>query len=142
MPAATLLAWNDAWCTGVPEIDGDHKALIEDFQRLLRAEQHGDLDRQCIVFEALMEHICRHFDREEHLMRVHGYAELHQHAEVHAGLLHQLNQFETLLRTQPGGGVGPTILDFVGRWLIDHIQEDDRHLGLFLLNRWAERKAS
>jgi len=132
MLGQTGLAWQDTWSIGVPEMDRQHGELLADFVRLLDPARRRDHVFQRQALEALTEHVCHHFDDEEHLMRVYGYPERQAHAEVHAMLLKQLNHFETLLQAQPEDGPGPTILDFVGRWLIDHIRQDDRRLGEFL----------
>jgi len=142
MPEATLLAWKDAWSIGVPEIDREHAALVQDFARLIDPGHRNDPAYQRVALDLLTEHVCRHFDHEEHLMREHGYPEFRRHAEVHAMLLRQLTHFEALLNAQPEEGAGPSILDFVGRWLIDHIQEDDKRLGVYLRERFQQRKAS
>ncbi|WP_431855448.1 bacteriohemerythrin [Azospirillum sp.] len=142
MPDATLLAWKDAWSIGVPELDREHAALVQDFARLIDPARRGDHAFQRAALDALTEHVCRHFDHEEHLMRECAYPELRRHAEVHAMLLRQLTQFEALLNAQPEDGAGPSILDFVGRWLLDHIQEDDMRLGVYLRDRFRQRKAS
>jgi hemerythrin len=101
MPEATLLAWKDAWSIGVPEIDREHAVLVADFARLIDPAHRDDHEYQRAALDALTGHVCRHFDHEEHLMRVHGYPDLRRHAEVHAMLLKQLNHFETLLNAQP-----------------------------------------
>ncbi|WP_448191154.1 bacteriohemerythrin [Azospirillum sp. sgz301742] len=142
MTEATLLAWKDAWSTGVPAIDGQHAALVAGFARLIDPAHRGDQAFQRTALDSLAEHVCRHFDHEEHLMRVHRYPELRTHTDAHAELLKQLHHFEALLNAQPEAGPGPNIVDFLGRWLIDHIQEDDFRLGAFLRERFSERKAS
>lgn len=142
MAEATLLAWKDAWSTGVPVIDSQHAGIVAEFMRLIDPARSNDHAFQRAALDALTEHLCRHFDHEEHLMHVHGYPELRVHVDAHAELLKQLNHFEMLLEAQPEEGPGPNIVDFVGRWLIDHIQEDDKRLGAFLRDRFSARKAS
>ena len=142
MPEATMLAWKDAWSIGVPEIDREHAALVQDFVRLIDPAHRDDHAWQRVALDLLTEHVCRHFDHEEHLMRERGYPDFRRHAEVHALLLKQLNQFEALLNAQPESGAGPSILDFVGRWLLDHIQEDDKRLGCFLHDHYTGCRAS
>ncbi|PWC54319.1 bacteriohemerythrin [Azospirillum sp. TSO22-1] len=142
MPDATMLAWKDAWSIGVPEIDCEHAALVQDFARLIDPARRGDHAFQRAALDALIEHVCRHFDHEEHLMREYAYPEFRRHAEVHALLLKQLTHFEALLNAQPEEGAGPSILDFLGRWLLDHIQEDDMRFGVYLRDLFPQRKAS
>ena len=142
MPGATMLAWKDDWSIGVPAIDHQHADLLAEFARLIDPAHHGDHAFRRAGLDALTEHVCRHFDYEEHLMHVHRYPELRAHADAHAELLKQLNHFEVLLKAQPDSEPGSNILDFLGRWLIDHIQGDDKRLGAFLRDRLAERMAS
>ena len=142
MSESTLLVWRDAWSTGVPDIDEQHAAMMAEFERLIDPAHRGDAVARRAAVDTLTELVCRHFDHEEHLMHVHRCPDLRAHADAHAELLKQLNHFEALLAAQPEGGPGPSILDFVGRWLIDHIQEDDKRLGAFLGDCADERKAS
>lgn len=149
MPESTLLVWRDAWSTGVPVIDEQHAALMVEFERLVAPAHRGDAGARRAALDTLTELVCRHFDHEEHLMHVRHYPDLRAHADAHAELLKQLNHFEALLAAQPEGEPGPSIMDFVVRWLLDHIQEDDRRLGAFLrdgpdadADADAERKAS
>ncbi|HYG88218.1 MAG TPA: hemerythrin domain-containing protein [Azospirillum sp.] len=142
MAEAALLAWKDAWSVDVPEIDRQHAALMAEFARLIDPARRDDYAFQRAALVVLTGHVCRHFDYEEHLMHVHHYPDFGPHAEAHAELLKQLNHFEMLVKAQPEDGPGPDIVAFVGRWLFDHTQGDDKRLGTFLRDRHEVRKAS
>lgn len=133
------IAWNDELLTGDPQIDWEHRQLVE-MLALLRDPAHADdpaYKRVCL--DNLLAHVCTHFDHEEQIMRRVGYPELSAHREAHLCLLDQFNRFMMLMENDPEGSPEERIMPFVGRWLLDHIRGDDRRLGEFLRARVAAR---
>lgn len=138
MGEADSFEWNDSLATGIADIDRQHAELVGMFSYLAALERRGERSRARAALEDLIGAVCRHFDDEEHLMRQHHYADLPAHAQSHDQLLRQVNSFMALLDADPDGDPGVDIIEFVGKWLAVHIQEDDRRLGTFLK---AEAKA-
>lgn len=132
MREAVPFEWSDRLATGVPEIDRQHVELMDMFRRLASLEGRGDRARVRAALEELIGRVCRHFDDEEQLMRRHHYAELPSHAQSHDMLLRQIHSFVALLDASSDGDAGVDIIDFVGKWLVVHMQEDDHRLGAFL----------
>ncbi|HEY0833300.1 MAG TPA: bacteriohemerythrin [Azospirillum sp.] len=132
MRQAVPFEWSDTLATGIPEIDRQHVELVGLFRQLTTLERQGDRAGVRAALEGLIGHVCRHFDDEERLMREHHYAELPAHAQSHDQLLRQIHSFAALLAADPDGDPGVDIIDFVGKWLVVHIQQDDRRLGDFL----------
>lgn len=138
MREAVPFKWSEALATGVADIDRQHIELVGMFSHLAALERRGDRAQVRAALEDLIGHVCRHFDDEEQLMRRHHYPDAAGHAQSHDQLLRQIHSFMALLDTAPDADSGFDIIDFVGKWLIVHIQEDDRRLGAFLK---AEAKA-
>ncbi|HYH17680.1 MAG TPA: bacteriohemerythrin [Azospirillum sp.] len=138
MREAVPFEWSDRLATGVPEIDRQHVELMDLFRHLASLAAQGDRARVRAALEELIGRVCRHFDDEEQLMRRHRYADLPSHEQSHDMLLRQVQSFVALLDGSPDGDAGVDIIDFVGKWLVVHMQEDDRRLGAFLK---AEAKA-
>jgi len=132
MRQAVPFGWSDSLATGIPEIDRQHIELVDMFRTLAALEHGGDRAAVRAALEELIAHVCKHFDDEEQLMRRHHYAELPSHAQAHDLLLRQIHSFVALLDAAPDGDAGVDIIDFVGKWLVVHMQQDDHRLGAFL----------
>ncbi|WP_029007933.1 bacteriohemerythrin [Azospirillum halopraeferens] len=127
------LAWSDDLVIGVPVLDREHAALLAMFQRLADPDCAGDRAAVRALLDTLVGEVCRHFDDEEGLMHESRYPDTAAHVESHHLLLKQVNSFITLLDGQPDGWAAANISDFVGRWLLDHIREDDRRFAAYLI---------
>jgi hemerythrin len=129
------LAWSAALSVGVPQIDWEHRQLLELFA-VLCDPSHRDnhaFRRGCL--EDLIAHVCNHFDHEETLMRQVDYPELEHHRNAHLNLLDQFNRFLVLYTEFPQEVREEDLPSFVGAWLLDHIRGDDKTLGDFLQER-------
>ncbi|HSC80004.1 MAG TPA: bacteriohemerythrin [Chitinolyticbacter sp.] len=110
--------------TGIQEIDEQHRTLFETLDKLQGVVKGGD--NWSVVYFALNElsHFARtHFVVEEALMRLHGYPALEQHIAEHRAFAAHLAQLEELAVRQD---VSLAIVDFVEKWLVDHIGVSDQ----------------
>lgn len=128
----TSLAWTDDLCVGSPAIDREHRDLVELFQRLADPARQDDAAFLRATLDDLVRHVGEHFEREEGIMRRHGYTDYALHRQLHGDLLDQINHFTDLM-DETGAALPPArIVDFVGNWLVGHILRDDKALGLWL----------
>lgn len=120
----TLPHWNASLELGIPEIDKDHRHLV-DLVRKLTVLAQGDADRDEIwsVLVDLEEYTHQHFAREESLMQEIDHEFYDQHKAEHDRMKHDVrNTIDDFL----AGKVGISdILNFVQRWLIVHISGSD-----------------
>lgn len=131
------IAWSDELLTGDPQIDWEHRQLVEMLGLLSDPARADDPDYKRVCLDNLLAHVCSHFDHEEQIMRRVDYPELSAHREAHVCLLEQFNRFLALLDGDAESAPEERIMPFVGRWLLDHIRGDDRRLGTFLRARAA-----
>ena len=119
-----VIEWTDAMSVGVPTLDRDHKILIGLINQLALKSNRDDRATIEIVLDELVGYTIAHFSREEaHLRRI-GFPEAPRHHHIHARLAEQLRDIHK--RYLDGGqGVGDEVLDFLGRWLRNHILEED-----------------
>ncbi len=130
-----ILEWSNQLATEHPLIDEQHQAMIAMINQL----------HICITepmqrpeFSARLELLCNyameHFATEEQLMQQQNYPHLARHQAQHA----LLTQQAYALNQRFLGGDLPldsTVSESLREWFMDHIQGEDRELGLFLLQQ-------
>lgn len=127
-----LIAWDDSLCTGVGEIDEQHKVLFGFINQLHEAVTFGTGDGTLsTVLAGLVNYTVYHFSTEERLMQEHSYPEFARHKEEHDYLTAKVMGFFDRFQKGNGGDI-KGVLAFLIEWLTDHIMETDKKCGLFL----------
>jgi diguanylate cyclase (GGDEF)-like protein/hemerythrin-like metal-binding protein len=86
--AFVQLIWKDAFQSGHPVIDEQHRALFRVCNELLEAMLSArPADEVSMVVEGLLAEVARHFMDEEAVLSKAGFPGLKVHAEAHAALL-------------------------------------------------------
>ncbi|MBK1618279.1 hypothetical protein CKO42_07450 [Lamprobacter modestohalophilus] len=132
MTAMKDLLWDKTLSVDVPEIDQDHRRLLELFNRLGHAVEDGE--PQAYVEATLDELIsCTgwHFQHEERLMEKHGYPGLQEHRAEHQALITSGEALRQQLR-QSGACPSPQEIAFLEHWLTGHIYGTDMAMGAYL----------
>jgi len=81
------LEWLDTFELGVPEIDGDHRAMLDLMKAVQSAMAAGDRKTGEQLLDRLLAFAVGHFDREQALLERWGYPEAETHATYHWNLL-------------------------------------------------------
>ncbi|NUN10971.1 MAG: hemerythrin family protein [Ignavibacteriaceae bacterium] len=129
-----LIIWRDTYETGIPEVDRQHRSLVDITNELIGAHQkqtgrfiiYGILDR-------LVEYTKIHFSDEEKLFDT-GYTGAVKHRQEHDYFILELDKLQqeaarnNLLLTYK-------TLDFLKDWLINHILGTDKELGTYIANK-------
>ena len=117
----TEIIWDETYSVGEPILDGQHKTLISQINRLDNIVRDGGDLRD--VLDVLEHYVQEHFTLEESMMRDAGYADFEHHVAEH-------REFETWLRSAQShlatGGLGTAILakaihEHLHEWLLGHI---------------------
>ncbi len=123
-----IMGWNATWETGDAIVDSQHKQLFQQLERLNSAVTAGKGDGETERTLMLMgEYVETHFRDEESLMRKSGYGGLARHMETHVAMGNQVDSLiQAYLKDHP-----PTpeaVLVFLGAWLKEHLNGEDRKL--------------
>ena len=136
-PAPFELAWMESLEIGVPDIDRDHKILIEDANAIARALA-GSRGRDVIVdLVGKMRRNCMaHFRREEEILRRDRFGELEAHAAEHRRIETEIDDIKNTLETIDGPEpmVRELALSF-RTLLIDHLLRYDLRYKSHLMDR-------
>jgi len=126
--------WKDEYSIGIPEIDDQHKLLLECVARLVEAK--SDPDRDLAVYFTLGEledYVRVHFAVEEALIRMFDCPGREAHAREHSGFVEYL---EAMRQSALRRDVRDELADFLRRWLVDHVLVSDRqYAGVLLAHR-------
>jgi hemerythrin-like metal-binding protein len=124
---APLLVWSEAFSLGIPQLDDDHRKLV-DFINTLNALNHEA--KPAAEFDAeigrLRAHLLEHFSREEKLLHA---AMTEADAATHIVHHRETEDFFDRLAQEAKSGdrriPREMILDYLHRWLLDHVLVGD-----------------
>ncbi|HYG84865.1 MAG TPA: bacteriohemerythrin [Azospirillum sp.] len=122
------VSWTDALSTGVDEIDAEHRYYFEILHRFNKARADGfDPRRVRTLLNDLLAYIEMHFRHEEAIMREAGYPAFERHI---AGHQRAAAAIQDLFASNPSDSeIHEFLNNFLSRWLINHIQYEDRAFG-------------
>lgn len=125
-PDADLIAWSAGFDTGLEPIDAQHRELAAFINELHRMAcgVHAQADAMDLL-DRVAEHLRRHFETEERVMRRVAPSRFLSHAASHADMA---EQFQTMREEVASGVIGldVAVRDFLRFWLMDHIVVCDR----------------
>lgn len=117
---------------GVAEVDRQHRNLVAMANRLNEAIRSGEAaDHVAHLFEELLLYTRFHFATEERFMARYAYPARDEHHVLHGHLLEEIAHVRE--RMLPGNEIA--VLQTIKDWLLDHIADADRDLGIFLQGR-------
>jgi len=126
------VAWAPGFEIGVKSIDEQHKRLVEMLNALGKAigESHGK-DAIMGIVEEMKGYAVYHFKTEEDVMASTDYPKRSPHKQEHDTFIEQvLDAADTL---ESGGKITPgEVWTFLHNWLIEHILESDKDMGMHL----------
>ena len=127
------LVWSKILSVGVDEIDEDHRKLIQIFNILNHAVAEGDSPEYlAATLEELINCTVWHFSHEERLMLKHRYPETAQHKAEHRELIQTAKELQQAV-LQAGKPLVDEQVEFLERWLTEHILTADGRLGSHLV---------
>lgn len=122
----TLLEWTDNYLTNIRVIDTDHQTLFDAVNALHDAhQQQKGHERIGAVIETLRLYVVEHFEREEHFLEQAGYPDYAAHRAAHREFNHLASSLASLYEQNPDFVDINKVVDFLGRWLTEHILKAD-----------------
>ncbi len=129
-----LLSWHDDYSVGVQHIDKQHRRLFDIANHVMTEIGRGD-SREAVgeVVETLIAYTMYHFADEEALLERYGYPETDGHKQRHKRLIVQVREMRERLATDDVAT--NELLEFLHKWIVNHILIEDRKFGPFLNQR-------
>ncbi|MFJ3050985.1 bacteriohemerythrin [Pseudomonas nitroreducens] len=117
------LVWQADLDTGIGVIDAQHKRIVEMINQLHEAQAHHDRAMLGSVIEELVDYTISHFAFEETLLEDSGYQFTRAHKKVHELFIKRVSDYRQ--RFDAGEDVAEELKGLLGRWLFNHIRNDD-----------------
>jgi len=126
------IVWGQVLSVDVDEIDEDHRKLVSIFNILNHAlMERASADYLAAVLEELINCTVWHFSHEERLMLEYDYAAIEEHKAAHRELVDSAKALQRKI-LQADKTLVDEDLEFLERWLTEHILTDDMRLGAYL----------
>jgi len=129
----SLIDWRDEFAIGVPEVDHEHKDMINLINELYENLANNASKEQIDDFLGeIYTKISAHFALEEKLMREQNYDEYEDHKEDHESLLDEIRDIMEFYETDDYYS-DRDLTDQLERWFSSHFKTRDarlhKHLG-------------
>lgn len=120
------ISWMDILETGVPDIDGEHRELIDDFNVMVDLlHSAAQSDHLVTRFEQLLDKLKRHFETEEDVLRQRRFPRLEAHIEEHRRFEAQLERGLAMTRHFSLSFGSTAFLEYLHVMLIDILVRHD-----------------
>ncbi len=130
----TTFKWSKSYSVDIPEIDEQHKQIIDFLNQLDRAKKDRT-EKETIenIANSLIEYARNHLECEERYMKEYAYPDSEEHLKEHKEFRRKIKAINREVQSNghnPGGILKASIM--LQQWLMWHIQETDRPLGEYL----------
>jgi hemerythrin len=126
------IVWGKVLSVEVDEIDEDHRKLVNIFNILNHAVIDGEPKEYLVaVLEELINCTVWHFSHEDRLMLKYNYKEIEEHKTEHQDLIKSAKMLQQEI-LQADKFVADADIEFLERWLTEHILTADMRLGAYL----------
>ncbi len=122
-----VLIW-DRLSIGNPDIDNDHKKLLEIYIDLFDLiEQKKSLEEFAKILSKMTDYSLIHFKREESYMESLAYPNIKEHKDFHKYYIYKVAKYNfDLFRNNPPDP--EEILKFIKEWWVNHILKIDSQI--------------
>ena len=130
-----LINWHPSFSINIEEIDKQHQLLVKMINDLYDAMNAGE---EKAVLQKLINRLniyaAMHFAKEEHYFDTFGYPETELHKKEHSDFEEKVLNFESDFN-RGSQSLSTEIVNFLGNWLVGHIQGSDKKYASFLNQR-------
>jgi hemerythrin len=137
-----FVEWTDDLSVGIDEIDEQHKGLVAVINRLFDETIVHQADASVLdaILNELVEYTIIHFAVEESLFRIFDYPDTETHTRHHNDLKHEVTELQKKLKSGEVK-INTELLMFLKKWLQNHIIQEDKKYGPFLIQQGVKSKS-
>lgn len=123
----TFIQWNDSYKVGHKIVDFDHMTLVNITNELFMRVDRGFSDEEIAqTISLLIDYVERHFEREEQLFMNSDYPDVDKHLAMHNDIKKTVKDIATIYKTKPDAINIQEVLEFLKKWLTNHILKADQ----------------
>jgi len=125
------IAWNDSFKLGNEQVDAQHKRLFELLSVLVGQCMDGsNTEKLKETLDFLVEYTVQHFYDEESIQVQYNFPEYRKHKQLHEDFKKVVGGLVQRF-TESGSSVelSNDVNKIIVRWLIGHIQQEDKKIG-------------
>lgn len=129
--------WKEEYNLNITEIDKQHKKLMEigkkAYDIAIIDDGYDRYDEIMLIIDELLEYTKYHFEYEENMLKEYNYDHIHEQVEEHGFYIYKINEVaerEDIDDNQRK--VILEIIDFLSKWISEHIMIADRKYAEFL----------
>ncbi len=127
------LEWQDSLSVNHPALDNYHRQLFRLFNELSCAMRDGSAKSAILqTLDALLEYTVGHFRREEEALAAVNYPSLQAQRDEHRMFVEKAKSIRDRYKATENNSLIIETLEFVKRWLVEHIQISDRAYAPFI----------
>lgn len=117
--------WKNDYCLGNEIIDDQHKKLFQLINGLYTSFIDKSSDEKLKeILKELLDYARYHFETEENFLKEISYPKLEEHLALHEAFTSKALEFRHSYRK--GGIITSTVMNFLRKWLSEHILNADR----------------
>ncbi len=127
------LEWSSDLSVGIEKIDKQHKELFNKSNELLEAIATKNREKVMEVVDFLCDYVIEHFAYEEKIQLEYNYPAFEFHRDMHSNFVKKVYKFKKEVDKHGiSDNLASEVKHEVVNWLINHICNIDKKLGLFL----------
>ena len=128
------LAWKDEFNLGNEWVDMQHRRLFELVGGLIASCADGsDTEKLKGTLDFLVNYTLQHFNDEEDLQLKYNYPEYEKHKSLHEDFKNTVGILvEKFTASGSSAELSSDVNKIVVRWLINHIQREDKKIGVYI----------
>ncbi len=119
------MKWEPGFNLGIPEIDNQHKRIIDLINDLNKAFVENDTNQRIgKILDELSEYADYHFKTEEKYFEVSNFPLMNEHIAQHEYFISKVEDFRK--KFESGQPITFRLMKFLRGWLTNHILDADR----------------
>ena len=121
-----MIEWDDKYSVGISGINDEHRQFIDIINMAIATNESSDNPGELReVLYRIIKYAINHFSTEENYMIVFNYPEYQYHKEEHHDFSRKVIAYCERVNDDDSQ-ISNEILEYLKRWLINHIQVTDR----------------
>ena len=119
------IVWSDNYSVGVPELDEQHKKIVEVINELnTNTDLTSQSDKLHNILGRIIIYAQNHLDYEESLLKKHAYPHYEDHLSKHQEYKKKVSDFAVEL-LEYREEMPTKFLNYLNHWWVDHILKED-----------------